>query len=690
MKSKDFHYAIDAAQLILKCRQNLHQIIYPKSETREERHDGAANCFSNNTQTHPPDSIAAGINPNVLDLDRTLLSVEQVIHYHLLTMVEDTKAKMQLCDIHRPRDEDVIDVRNDANIQHASMAKPIYSVQTSTTDSLNQTLQELKRLSTEKYNSAQANNKINDRNKTLQNNLTPNDPYPNRVFQTSQTSSRHEHGRPFYPSSHDFLSDRFDAPLSPSSSFASISPSSSFQFTISPEKSALDSLLFRLIVILQLCLIRIEEAKNVIGNRSKIPWTIVLTSATIGVATSSPYLLPPTCIKSCTGVGKGLGFAGTAMILRKGWMKICVNTRLLNTSLSLEDWQQQWILLQSVGLGEKGKDEQQKHLLRLIPIKRSYSIWGSEANFRYNVLKWIMDCLYASVGTAMRVTKPANSKTQKRSIWMPLTAAVAASYYAIVGPGGKSAEVLSSSTGSELMQNAWGMVSLPAVKTLSLQASRLLKGAAIAERINICGVPCFILSKDPCPALSTAIKRYRRQQRRESSHLGTILEENLPYDNSKARTINLCEYPRKDVIYHLTGGGFFAHTLAGDIPFLLDWSATTKSVIICPEYALLPDHKFPVAINEITKVYSSIVNGDVAPLIGLQTGRIIVTGESTGGNLGAALCIKLCIDGLVDVKPLRGQKHRSDDRSSVDLGKDIHSDIDSIGGVRLPDALLLW
>jgi acetyl esterase/lipase len=164
----------------------------------------------------------------------------------------------------------------------------------------------------------------------------------------------------------------------------------------------------------------------------------------------------------------------------------------------------------------------------------------------------------------------------------------------------------------------------------------------------------------------------------------------LPYDNSKARTINLCEYPRKDVIFHLTGGGFFAHTLAGDIPFLLDWSATTKSVIICPEYALLPDHKFPVAINEITKVYSSIVNGDVAPLIGLQTGRIIVTGESTGGNLGAALCIKLCIDGLVDVKPLRGQKHRSDDRSSVDLGKDIHSDIDSIGGVRLPDALLLW
>jgi hypothetical protein len=385
-----------------------------------------------------------------------------------------------------------------------------------------------------------------------------------------------------------------------------------------------------------------------------------------------------------------MGSIGTSMLLRKGWMKLCLNARLLNTSLSLEDWQQQWILLQSVGLGEHGKDEQCKQLLKLIPIKRTYSIWGTEANFRYNVIKWIMDCVYASVGTALRVTKSANSNNQKRSIWMPLTAAAAASYYAIVGPGGKSAEVLSSSTGSELIQNTWGMVSLPAVKTLSLQASRLLKGAAIAERIKICGVPCFILSKDPCPALSTAIKRYRRQQRRPS-RLGTILEEQVPYENSSARTINLCEYPRKDIIFHLTGGGFFAHTLAGDIPFLLDWSAVTKSVVICPEYALLPEHKFPVAINEITRVYSSIVNGDIAPLIGLQTDRIIVTGESTGGNLGAALCIKLCMDGSVDVEKLRRQRKMQRDHVS-DQDSETYSETSGcdLGGVRLPDALLLW
>lgn len=186
-------------------------------------------------------------------------------------------------------------------------------------------------------------------------------------------------------------------------------------------------------------------------------------------------------------------------------------------------------------------------------------------------------------------------------------------------------------------------------------------------------------------ALSTAIKRYRRQQTRidHSSHLGTIMEEQIP-----SRTVNLGEYPKKDIIFHLTGGGFFAHTLAGDIPFLMDWSGVTRSVVIAIEYALLPDHKFPVAINEVTKVFVSLVNGDVAPLLGLQTGKIIVTGESTGGNLATSLCIKLCRDGLIDFDILRDKK----EKGSIEDSKNGNEDFDSVSSaaVRLPDALLLW
>ena len=122
-------------------------------------------------------------------------------------------------------------------------------------------------------------------------------------------------------------------------------------------------------------------------------------------------------------------------------------------------------------------------------------MWDSQGSFRYGMIQYGMGIFYA---TTMEVSK---AKSIKNNIFlMPIAAAAASVYYAVVGPGNKSVEMLSSDKGSsDLMQNAWGIVSLPAVKAISLQASRLLKGAAIAERIVICGVPCFVLSKHTNP-----------------------------------------------------------------------------------------------------------------------------------------------------------------------------------------------
>ena len=108
-----------------------------------------------------------------------------------------------------------------------------------------------------------------------------------------------------------------------------------------------------------------------------------------------------------------------------------------------------------------------------------------------------MDTLYASVGKAIEVSKWTQVEKWK-PFFVPITAAAAASYYAVIGPEKKSSEVTSG--GNEtLIRNAWGVVSLPAIKTFSLQASRLLKRASIAEKIIIKGVVCFVLSKEGCP-----------------------------------------------------------------------------------------------------------------------------------------------------------------------------------------------
>ena len=69
-----------------------------------------------------------------------------------------------------------------------------------------------------------------------------------------------------------------------------------------------------------------------------------------------------------------------------------------------------------------------------------------------------------------------------------------------------------------------------------------------------------------------------------------------------------------------------------------------------PEYDLLPEHHFPVALNQVTDAYTALVDGSAENVLGFRTGRIAVTGESAGGNLAAALTVKLCYDGIVDVE----------------------------------------
>lgn len=265
-----------------------------------------------------------------------------------------------------------------------------------------------------------------------------------------------------------------------------------------------------------------------------------------------------------------------------------------------------------------------------------------------------MDVFYASVGTAMDLTDAGDSRvSQQRAVnnWqLNVAAATAASFYSLIGARERAAAVTSSSeSASKLIQNAWGMVSLPAVKNLSLQASRLLKGAAVADRIDICGVHCFVLSSEPAPEVAAAIKRNQRlhQRRKPIATLSTIDEQeehapsrlcdSMPFARSPST-----RYRQRDVIFHLTGGGFFAHIIATDLPHLLDWSAACHAVVICPEYALLPEHTFPVALDQVEDVYRALVSNEAVSALGFETNRIIVTGESAGGNLAASLCVSLC------------------------------------------------
>jgi acetyl esterase/lipase len=99
----------------------------------------------------------------------------------------------------------------------------------------------------------------------------------------------------------------------------------------------------------------------------------------------------------------------------------------------------------------------------------------------------------------------------------------------------------------------------------------------------------------------------------------------------------------------LTGGGFFSHCIASDLPNLVHWSEVTGAVVICPEYGLLPEHTFPNALGHIERVYKALLSSNVAKaLFGFEVNRLIVTGESAGGHLAVSLCTKLITDSMED------------------------------------------
>ena len=192
---------------------------------------------------------------------------------------------------------------------------------------------------------------------------------------------------------------------------------SSASNSLHPERSADDSLLFRLAVILQLCLVRIEEAEKIIlttkyqhvskeyntkENSNLEPCSdriipefyyfywgkkvlLTATSAATIILLGRRYEITFQRQKINThSIIKGIGSISVALLIRRGWMDLCMNARLAHTMLSLEDWQHQWNLVLAVAdpsLNSRFRhllddsvgspDEQSKHLLQLIPSQSS-------------------------------------------------------------------------------------------------------------------------------------------------------------------------------------------------------------------------------------------------------------------------------------------------------------------------------
>ncbi|KAG5365964.1 Hormone-sensitive lipase [Yarrowia sp. B02] len=100
---------------------------------------------------------------------------------------------------------------------------------------------------------------------------------------------------------------------------------------------------------------------------------------------------------------------------------------------------------------------------------------------------------------------------------------------------------------------------------------------------------------------------------------------------------------QKKVIYHLHGGGFTTMEPKLHEDYLLAWAKQLKVPILSVNYRKAPEFPYPYALDEVFDTYVALMKskGAIIGLSGEVVPEVVVTGDSAGGNLAAALELKL-------------------------------------------------
>ncbi|KAI0552696.1 alpha/beta-hydrolase [Xylaria curta] len=95
------------------------------------------------------------------------------------------------------------------------------------------------------------------------------------------------------------------------------------------------------------------------------------------------------------------------------------------------------------------------------------------------------------------------------------------------------------------------------------------------------------------------------------------------------------------VILDIPGGGFVAMDPRCNDDKLLAWAGKTGLPVLSLDYKKAPEYPYPYGLNECFDVYATIVKskGRCIGMSGRETPKIVVTGDSAGGNLATAMTL---------------------------------------------------
>ncbi|KAI4271427.1 MAG: hypothetical protein LQ337_006009 [Flavoplaca oasis] len=117
------------------------------------------------------------------------------------------------------------------------------------------------------------------------------------------------------------------------------------------------------------------------------------------------------------------------------------------------------------------------------------------------------------------------------------------------------------------------------------------------------------------------------------------------------------------VVLDVPGGGFVAMNPRHHEDKLLGWAAKLELPVLSLDYRKAPEHPYPYALNECFDVYRSLFasQGRCIGLSGSAMPRVVVTGDSAGGNIATGMILLL-------LENNENQRHTNEERLPLPEG----------------------
>lgn len=151
-------------------------------------------------------------------------------------------------------------------------------------------------------------------------------------------------------------------------------------------------------------------------------------------------------------------------------------------------------------------------------------------------------------------------------------------------------------------------------------------------------------------------------ERPQESYYSDPIEAVLYFEGTREELLNASE-----ILLDYPGGGFVAMSPRHHDDKLFYWSRKLKIPILSVDYKKAPEYPYPFALHECYDVYAALVNtrGKCIGLSGKKRPRIVLVGDSAGGNLAAGVTLMI-LDTMHGTSPegettkfdKRGRRHR--------------------------------